>query len=382
MFELMRGDLSRAAPNAVELGRLAREHDLPMFRAFGVFLQGFATAESSGHSGGLDDMRRGIELLREQKVLAFDGLYKIALAEAEARAGDVDCAIAIIDEALATADRTSCRAYDAFLHRIRGDILLKADPEHSAHAEDAYLAAIAVAREQGARSFGLRAALSLAKLYQSTGRPVEAHDVLAPALEGFAPTPEMPEIEEAQALLAALAETGEVKTAAASRQRRLQLQTSYSQALMLSRGFGSEEAKAAFAHARELATGVDNAAERFDAYYGLWVGSLIARRAAVGAGNRRNLPARSRERGTDDGSGGRPPQPGHGLPLSGRSRRGPSPFRAGAADIRSRTRSRGQVPVRHGYRRRCYGLPRPHELAARRGGTGAEADRRGDRARG
>ena len=44
MFELMRGDLARAAPNAFELARLAREHDLPMCRAFGVFLEGWATA--------------------------------------------------------------------------------------------------------------------------------------------------------------------------------------------------------------------------------------------------------------------------------------------------------------------------------------------------
>jgi hypothetical protein len=51
----------------------------------------------------------------------------------------------------------------------------------------------------------LRAALSLAKLYQSTARPIEAHDILAPALEGFAPTSEMPEIAEAQALLRELA---------------------------------------------------------------------------------------------------------------------------------------------------------------------------------
>jgi hypothetical protein len=48
-------------------------------------------------------------------------------------------------------------------------------------------------------------ALSLAKLYQSTGRPAEAHAVLAPPLEGFAPTPEMPEIEEARALLSEFA---------------------------------------------------------------------------------------------------------------------------------------------------------------------------------
>jgi predicted ATPase len=71
--------------------------------------------------------------------------------------------------------------------------------------------AIAISQQQSTRSFGLRAALSLAKLYQSTGRPGEAHDALAPALEGFAPTSQMPEIAEAQALLAALDESDEVE---------------------------------------------------------------------------------------------------------------------------------------------------------------------------
>ena len=55
-------------------------------------------------------------------------------------------------------------------------------------------------QQQKARSFELRAALSLAKLYQSVGRPIDAHDVLGPALEGFSPTPEFPEVAEAKAL--------------------------------------------------------------------------------------------------------------------------------------------------------------------------------------
>ena len=88
------------------------------------------------------------------------------------------------------------------LHRIRGEILLKRDPANPAPAEEAFQTAIAVARQQGSRSFGLQAALSLAKLYQSTGRPLDAHAVLAPAREGFSPTPEMPEIAKAQALQA------------------------------------------------------------------------------------------------------------------------------------------------------------------------------------
>jgi adenylate cyclase len=180
-----------------------------------------------------------------------------------------------IDEALALANETGERWTDAALHRIRGAILLKRDPANTAPAEGAFLAAMAVAQAQKAKSFELRAALSLGRLYQSTGRPAEAHAVLAPALEGFSRMPEMPEIAEAQALLAALAKTDEVKNASASRQRRLQLQTRYGQAMMYSRGFASDESKTAFARARTLAAGLDDASARFDAYYGLFVGSLV-----------------------------------------------------------------------------------------------------------
>ena len=161
------------------------ESDLTLSRAFGVFLQGWAASQSGALVDGIQDMRRGVEHLREQNVLHFDGLLKIALAEAEARAGDPDRALAILDEALATSDRTGYRAFEAELHRARGEILLKRDPANPAPAEEAFLTAIAVAKQQGTRSFELRAALALAKLYQSTGRPADAHAVLAPALDGF-----------------------------------------------------------------------------------------------------------------------------------------------------------------------------------------------------
>ncbi len=90
------------------------------------------------------------------------------------------------------------------MHRVRGEILLRLDPANVAPAEEAFLTAIAVAKQQATRSFELRAALALAKLYRLTGRAANAHAVLAPALEGFSPTPEMPEIAEAQTLLVAI----------------------------------------------------------------------------------------------------------------------------------------------------------------------------------
>jgi predicted ATPase len=204
LFELLRGDRARVAPNTFELVRLAQEYDLNLWRAFGVFLEGWGSAASGASGSGLEGMRHGVEPLREQNVLWFDGLLKIALAEAEAQGGDPSRAVAILDEALATCDRAGNRAFEAELHRARGEMLLKRDPANPARGEEAFLTAIAVAKRQATRSFELRAALSLAKLYQLTGRPAEAHAVLAPALEGFAPTPEFPEIGEAISFIAAI----------------------------------------------------------------------------------------------------------------------------------------------------------------------------------
>ena len=133
------------------------------------------------------------------------GLYTGLLAELEAETLGAEGALARIDEAFRLSNQVEHGCSLSFLHRLRGNILLKRDPANAAPAEQAFRTAIAIATEQSARSPGLRASLSLAKLYQATGRSVEAHDVLAPALKGFSPTPEMPEIAEAQALMERLA---------------------------------------------------------------------------------------------------------------------------------------------------------------------------------
>jgi class 3 adenylate cyclase/tetratricopeptide (TPR) repeat protein len=272
MFDLMRCDRARVAANAFELTCLAREFDLNLFRAFSVFLEGWASTASGSR---LEGMRRGVELLRETNVLWFDGLLKMALAEAEAQGGDPGRAVAILDETLVTCDRTGYRAFDAELYRVRGEMLLKCDAANPAPAEEALLTAIAVAKRQGTRGFELRAALSLAKLYQSTARPTDAHAVLAPALEGFSPTLEMPEIAEATALLTALAATDEVKVEVVQRQRLTPLHVAYGNALMQARGYAAPETTEAFAKARESASGDKDGPERLASDYGLWVSSYV-----------------------------------------------------------------------------------------------------------
>jgi class 3 adenylate cyclase/tetratricopeptide (TPR) repeat protein len=231
-LEMFRGDAEAALRDAETLGEI---YALPFYSHWARICRGWARARLGDREAGLRDMRQVLAEFAENKTQLAAPFYQGLLAELEAEGQSVAAALALIEEALALAERTGQRLTDAFLHRVRGDILLKASPRNSAPAEEAYLKAIAVAREQGARSFELRAALSLAKLYKSTGRPAEAHVVLAPALEGFAATPVMPEIAEAQALLAALAEMDEVKAAEAQRQQRLHLQTAYAQAMMWSK---------------------------------------------------------------------------------------------------------------------------------------------------
>ena len=85
----------------------------------------------------------------------------------------------------------------------------------------------------------------------------------------------MPEIAEAQALLAALAETDEVKAQAAQRQRLTQLQVAYGNALIAARGYGAPETTEAFARARKSASGDKDAPGRLAADYGLWASSYM-----------------------------------------------------------------------------------------------------------
>jgi predicted ATPase len=230
--------------------------------------------ESNWARASLNDRERGVTGFREalaaylgQGNKLFAPLFQGLLAELEAEGQDADGALRRIDEALALASETGERWTDALLHRIRGAIRLRRDPANPAPAEEAFQTALAIARQQGSRSFGLQAALALAKLYQSTGRPADAHGVLAQALEGFAPSPDMPEIAEAQALLAAAAETDEVRTEIEQRRRRLGLQMSYGQALMWSKGFAAEETGAAFARVSQFAQPNQDARARSVAYY-------------------------------------------------------------------------------------------------------------------
>jgi class 3 adenylate cyclase/predicted ATPase len=206
ILAVARGDFEAARPLAERMGQLAAGPGLTLYASSATLILSWTSARSEGAAVAAERMRPAIVDYTRPGSEILHPLYTGRLAELESGTASAPDALATADEALGFARRSGERWSDSLLHRIRGDILLKTNPENPAPAEQAYLAAVAVAQEQGARSFGLQAALKLGKLYLSTARPVEAHDTLATALQGFSPTPELPEIAEAQALLAALAD--------------------------------------------------------------------------------------------------------------------------------------------------------------------------------
>ncbi|WP_162240943.1 adenylate/guanylate cyclase domain-containing protein [Bradyrhizobium tropiciagri] len=200
-FHAIRGKPREATPHARALLALAREHGLPMWLAFGTFIDGwvrFCAGDLEGEAG----MRKGSELLRDAGSHFWRPDLGTLLAEAEAKAGRVDDALATLDAQLATIQRSGEGWFQAEVHRKRGELFLKQAPPNVAAAELAFAKALEIARSQQTRTFELRAALSLARLYQATGRMQAARTLLLPALVGFNEGIEVPEAGEARRLIA------------------------------------------------------------------------------------------------------------------------------------------------------------------------------------
>jgi class 3 adenylate cyclase/tetratricopeptide (TPR) repeat protein len=204
-LEVLRGDPIAALKIARTATDYARENDLGLHRGFAKIYLGWARARLGEHETGTTELKQGLAAHREAGYKAWTTLFAGLLAQVEAERNQHSEALSRIAETLTLANEISEHWVDSFLQRIRGEILLKGGPANTAAAEEALIAALAIARQQKAKSFELHAALSLAKLFQSTGRPAEAGAVLAAALKGFSPTPEMPEIADALALMEPLA---------------------------------------------------------------------------------------------------------------------------------------------------------------------------------
>jgi class 3 adenylate cyclase/tetratricopeptide (TPR) repeat protein len=204
-IEIARNDFESVVVDAENFLKISQQHSMGYYLALSRLYLSFGRAQLGNTQGGVDDCRKSLADYRDQGNRVIVPGFLGALARLEAAAQNYERALALIDEALVMSQEGGDRLYDSNLHRLRGNILLTRSPANPAQAEEAFKTSVAIAKHQGARTFELLASLALAKLCHSTGRLVEARAVLAPALEGFSPTPEMPVIAKAQALLGTLA---------------------------------------------------------------------------------------------------------------------------------------------------------------------------------
>jgi predicted ATPase len=127
--------------------------------------------------------------------------YHGFLAQIHWKAGRLEDALREVDEALDIADRLNSRCQEAELHRIKGEILRGLDPSKEAEAGACFERSFEVARRQGARSWELRAAMSLGKLRHDQERREDAKRVLSEAYGWYTQGFGTPDLLDARALL-------------------------------------------------------------------------------------------------------------------------------------------------------------------------------------
>ena len=111
----------------------------------------------------------------------------------------------MLAEALTLVDKTGERWCESELYRLKGELLLQQSSDNHTAAETCFQHAIAIAQNQQAKSWELLAATSLARLWQSQGKRQEAHDLLAPVYNWFTEGFDTADLQEAKALLDAVA---------------------------------------------------------------------------------------------------------------------------------------------------------------------------------
>ena len=200
-FEILRDNAANAQRAAEAIIKTGREYGTALYVALGALADAWARARLGDRETGIAELRQALATYSAQGNKLVVPLYGGLLAELEAKGPGVEGALIRLDQALALAGETGERWSDALLHRIRGQILRKRDPANTAPAEAAYLTAIDIAQQQGVKSFELRAALDLARLWRDQGKPQQARELLAPVYGWFTEGFDTRDLKEAKALL-------------------------------------------------------------------------------------------------------------------------------------------------------------------------------------
>jgi predicted ATPase len=201
---------------------LAADQGFSEWLAIGTILRGWALAMQSQEAEGMAQIRQGLGALGAKGGEVQRPYWLALLAEAYGTVGQHKAGCSVLAEALAVVDKTDERFYEAELYRLKGELTLQAEghslrpgvvtpfstiPQpYVEEAEICFQQSLAIARRQQAKAWELRAAMSLAQLWQCQGKRAEAYELLAPVHGWFTEGFDTADLQEAKVLLEALAE--------------------------------------------------------------------------------------------------------------------------------------------------------------------------------
>jgi len=176
------------------------EHGLPYYAAVASLMRGWALAMQNEEEA-IAQIRQGLAAHLAMGNKQQHGYFLSLLAEAMNQAGRAEEALEVLGEALDVAKQTNEPFYEAELYRLKGDALVKAGVGSLADAESCFRRAIEIARQQETKSFELRAATSLARLWQQQGKREESRAILADIYGWFTEGFDTADLKDAKAFL-------------------------------------------------------------------------------------------------------------------------------------------------------------------------------------
>jgi predicted ATPase len=195
------GNYAAASKQADEIVAFATQKGVGFWKAFGMLYQGIGSALTGNAVAAVQTITSAINVYRSMGSTLSVPEYLWHLARAHAHLGQIDDAWRCIDEAMTIMKASGETWCEAELHRIAGEIALKSPVPDTAKAEAYFDRSLSIAREQQAKSWELRAAMSMARLWRDQGKVQQARELLALVYEWFTEGFDTLDLKEAKALV-------------------------------------------------------------------------------------------------------------------------------------------------------------------------------------
>ena len=201
MFHLYRRETQEAQNYAEAAIELATEHGFPQWVAEAKVPRGWSLMMQGQEDTGIAQIYEGQAGYQATGSQVLVPHYLGLLAEAYGKQKNTDKGLALLEEALGMADKTEVRKDKPELHRLKGELLLQQSLDNHLEAEACFQQALDISRDQQAKPWELRAAASLARLWQSQNKRQEAYDLLLPVYAWFTEGFDTADLIDAKALL-------------------------------------------------------------------------------------------------------------------------------------------------------------------------------------